>query len=284
MGSKTGALGILFVAALLWSTSGVLVKGLNWNPVAIASARGLVAGLTMSLILPGGFRPRKLNRPQVFSGFCLASLSICYVSAIKLTTAANAIVLQYTAPLWVALLAPWILKEKTSRTDWIFIILIFGGVVLFFQDSLSSEGFWGNILALVSGLFFGVQALVLRFRNNYLPAGGLILGNYLTFILGLWAWSGPWPGFGDWFILILLGVFQMGIPYYLYALAVPRVTSLELVLVTMLEPVVNPVWVYLMYGEKPGPMALWGGLLVIGPVILWSLLKKRPGSGRGGLS
>jgi drug/metabolite transporter (DMT)-like permease len=284
MGSKTGALGILFVAALLWSTSGVLVKGLNWNPVAIASARGLVAGLTMSLILPGGFRPRKLNRPQVFSGFCLASLSICYVSAIKLTTAANAIVLQYTAPLWVALLAPWILKEKTSRTDWIFIGLIFGGVVLFFQDSLSSEGFWGNILALVSGLFFGVQALVLRFRNNYLPVGGLILGNYLTFILGLWAWSGPWPVLWDWFVLILLGVFQMGIPYYLYALAVPRVTSLELVLVTMLEPVINPVWVYLLYGEKPGPMALWGGLLVIGSVILWSILKKRPGSGRDGFS
>ncbi|MDR1609185.1 MAG: DMT family transporter [Deltaproteobacteria bacterium] len=271
---RLGALGLLFLAAVLWSSSGVLVKGLEWSPVAIASARGFLAGVTMSLILPGGFRPSRLVRVQVFSGFCLAALSFCYISALKLTTAANATVLQYTAPLWVALLAPWILGEKTSRRDWIFIALIFGGVVLFFVDGLSSTGFWGNILAVVSGFFFGLQALVLRRSSNYLPAGGLILGNYLTFLLGLWAWSAPWPGLRDIFLILILGVFQMGLAYYVYALAVPKVTSLELVLVTMVEPILNPVWVYLVFGEEPGRLALVGGLVVIGSVALWSFFKK----------
>jgi drug/metabolite transporter (DMT)-like permease len=268
----------LFLAAILWSASGILVKGLQWSPVAIASARGLVAGITMSLILPGGFRPSRLVGAQIISGFCLAILSICYVSALKLTTAANAIVLQYSAPLWVALLAPWILGERTSGRDWFFIGLIFGGVGLFFMDGLSAEGFWGNILAVVSGFFFGLQALFLRRRNNYLPVGGLILGCYLTFFLGLWAWGGPWPGFSDWLLILILGVFQMGLPYYFYGLAAPRVTSLELVLVTMLEPVLNPLWVYLIFGEEPGRMAFWGGLVVIGSVTLWSFFKKANGA------
>jgi drug/metabolite transporter (DMT)-like permease len=276
-GGKTRALALLFLAAVLWSTSGVLVKSLTWQPAAVASARGFFAALTMSFLLPGGFRPSKLNRAQILSGLCLALLSICYVWAITLTTAANAILLQYTAPLWVALLAPLVLKEKTTLRDWFFIALIFGGVLLFFMDSLSPRGFWGNILALFSGFFFGIQALLLRRRSNYLPAGGLILGNYLTFLMGLWAWTSPWPSWQEWLTIVLLGVFQMGIPYYLYALAVPRLTSLELVLVTMLEPVLNPVWVYLVHGEKPGSMALWGGLLVVGSVIVWSRYKKPPG-------
>jgi drug/metabolite transporter (DMT)-like permease len=275
MSGRRGALGLLALAAVLWSSSGVLVKGLDASPVAIASIRGFLAGLTMSFLLPGGFRPARLNRIQVISGFCLAILSLCYVSALKLTAAANAIVLQYSAPFWVAILAPKVLGEKTSARDWLFIGLIFGGVVLFFGDGLSSEGFWGNILALVSGFFFGLQALLLRGRNNYLPAGGLILGNYLTFLIGFWALFGPWPDFKGCLFLVLLGVFQMGVPYYLYALAAPKASSLELVLVTMLEPVLNPVWVYFAYGEKPGPMAFIGGVVVIGSVAVWSFLKKK---------
>jgi drug/metabolite transporter (DMT)-like permease len=252
-----------------------LVKGLAWSPVAIASFRGFFAGLTMSFLLPGGFRPTKLNRAQVLSGFCLAILSICYISALKLTAAANAIILQYSAPLWVAILAPWLIGEKTSGRDWFFIALIFGGMILFFLDGLSPAGFWGNILAIVSGFFFGLLALILRSRNNSLPARGLILGNYLTFLLGFWAWSAPWPDLKGWLLLIVLGVFQMGLPYYLYALASTKVRSLELVVVTMLEPVLNPIWVYLVYGERPGPMAFLGGVVVIGAVVVWSGFKKK---------
>ncbi|MDR0547853.1 MAG: DMT family transporter [Deltaproteobacteria bacterium] len=269
-----GALGLLALAAILWSSSGVLVKGLNWSPIGIASFRGLVAGLTMSWLLPGGFRPARLNRSQVYTGLCLAILSLCYVAALKLTTAANAIVLQYTAPFWVAILAPFVVGEKTSTRDWLFIGLIFGGVVLFFLDKVSPTGFWGNVLALISGFFFGILALLMRGRNNYFPANGLILGNYLTFLLGLGGWFGPLPDLGGWLLLLLLGVFQMGLPYFLYALAATKVTSLELVLVTMLEPVLNPVWVYLAYGEEPGPWALGGGFVVIGSVILWTFFKR----------
>jgi drug/metabolite transporter (DMT)-like permease len=187
--------------------------------------------------------------------------------------AANVIVLQYTAPLWVAVFAPLILRERTSGRDWFFVGLIFAGIVLFFVDSLSFEGFWGNILATVSGFFFGIQAILLRRLSNKSPAQAIILGNFLTFVIGLPFISLPLPPATDLVILLLLGVFQMGLSYFFYCMAVPRVSSLELVLIPMLEPIICPIWVFIFLDEIPGPLALFGAGVVIVSVIIWSLIK-----------
>jgi drug/metabolite transporter (DMT)-like permease len=193
----------------------------------------------------------------------------------KMAPAANVIVLQYTAPLWVAVLAPLILKERTSGRDWIFMGLIFAGVVLFFVGELSLEGLWGNLLALLNGLLFAGQAIAIRSVSQKDPAQAVIFGSLLAFAIGLPAWGSPFPDATGWLFLLFLGVGQMGLAYYLYSLAVPRVTSLELVLIPMLEPVICPLWVWLFLDEVPGVWALIGAAVVIVSIITWNALKAR---------
>ena len=273
MKSKPAALLLLALIAMMWSTSGVMVKVVDSPPLVMASARALVAAITMSLLLPGGFKPRELKRDHWITGGCLCVLSICFMIGMKLTTAANLIVLQYTAPVWVAIIAPFFLRERTSGRDWALMILIFGGIVLFFLDGLSAEGIIGNIMGLCSGFFFGFQAMMLRKIRDSNPANAMILGNLLCFAVGLPFVFFSWPSWAGWLGIIALGVFQLGLPYYLLTLCVPKVSSLELVLVPMIEPILCPVWVYLVIGEVPGRFAFVGGIVVLGAVTFWSVLK-----------
>ncbi|MDR1035081.1 MAG: DMT family transporter [Deltaproteobacteria bacterium] len=273
--TKRAALWTLALTALLWSSSGILVKSVHWNPMAVASARGLVSGLTIWVLSAEGFRPRRLTRYHVLSGMCLCMLSVCFISAMTLTTAANTVILQFTAPVWVALFAPLVLKERTRGRDWAFISVIFGGIFLFFMDELSPGRMLGNLLAIVSGVFFAALALSLRLVKDDSPVQGMILGNFLCFLAGLWFWRAPFPDGKGILMLVLLGVFQLGISYWLYTLALPKAGALELVMITMLEPVLSPLWVFLLMGERPGPWALAGGLVVLGSVFSWSVLKAR---------
>jgi drug/metabolite transporter (DMT)-like permease len=273
MKSKPAALLMLALVAVMWSSSGVIVKLVDCPPMGLASARGLIAAITMSFLLPGGFKPRELRREHWLTGSCLAILSLCFVAAMKLTTAANVIVLQYTAPIWVALIAPVLLRERTSGRDWLLMVVIFGGMILFFLDSLSTRGFWGNVLGVLSGFFFGLQAIMLRRVKDSGPANAMILGNLLCFLAGAPSLLADWPSWGSWLGIAALGVFQLGLPYYLFTLCVPKVSSLELVLVTMIEPILCPIWVYLVIGERPGRHAVIGAVVVLGAVTFWSALR-----------
>ncbi|MDR1487736.1 MAG: DMT family transporter, partial [Deltaproteobacteria bacterium] len=257
------ALLLLIVTAVLWSTSGVLIKFVEWPALPLASARGLVAAVTMSFLLPGGFKPRNLEKDDFFVAVCLTVLCLCFVTGMKVAAAANVIVLQYTAPLWVAVMAPFFLRERTSGRDWMFMGIMFSGVVLFFLDGLTFTSITGNVLGLTSGLFFAFQAVFLRRIKNRSTANALILGNFLTFVVGFAAWGSPWPSLIDVIIVLLLGVFQMGVPYYLMTLAVPKVSSLDLVLVPMIEPILCPLWVFIFLDERPGAYALAGAVVVI---------------------
>jgi drug/metabolite transporter (DMT)-like permease len=283
--AKTKAILLLVLAAALWSTSGVLIKLVQWSPLALASARGLLAALTMMVMIPGGYRPRLMTKNHWLSAWCLCILSILFIWGMKLAPAANVIVFQYTAPLWVAFLAPVLLGERTRGRDFLFMGLIFGGVVLFFVDDLSPEGFWGNVMGLGSGLFFGLQAMGLRRLKNNNPAQAVMTGHLLTFLVLLPFWGPPWPDLTGWLMVGALGVFQMGVSYGIYSMVVPRVSSLEMVLVPMLEPIICPVWVYIFVGERPGPWAAAGGAVVLVSVTVWSLTglraqkKSEPGAG-----
>jgi drug/metabolite transporter (DMT)-like permease len=193
----------------------------------------------------------------------------------SLTAAANTVVLQFTAPVWVAILAPLLLKEKTRALDWFFVLVILGGMVLFFLDGLSPGNFYGNLLAIVSGVFFASQAMCLRRIRYKNPASAMILGNIITFLIFLPFWGPPWPDFIGILCILALGFFQLGLSYYLYTLALSKVSSLELVTVTMLEPILSPLWVFFIIGERPGKYAFLGGLVVIGMVFAWGLIKAR---------
>jgi drug/metabolite transporter (DMT)-like permease len=273
--TKKAALLLLTLTALLWSSSGILVKNIHWNPMAVASARGLIAAITLWALSRDGFRPKRLGGTHIVSAVSLCLLSVCFISAMKLTTAANTVILQFTAPVWVALFAPLVLGERTRLRDWAFIGLVLGGIVLFFLDEISPGAMLGNILALISGVFFATQALCLRRVKDISPVQAMILGNFMTFIVGLWFWGPPYPDLPGIVMLLLLGVFQMGVSYWLYTLALQRAGALELVMITMLEPVLSPLWVFIYMGERPGPWALVGGVLVLGSVFAWGVIKAR---------
>jgi len=258
---KARAIVLLVITALLWSSGGLLVKMVVWNPVAIAGARSAIAALVIF-----AFRPKmKFNWgfAQLGGAFCYAGTVIFFVTATKLTTAANAILLQYTAPIYVAMLSYWFLKERITRSDLFTIAAAFAGMTLFFLDHLSRGGFWGNVVAVLSGIAFAGTALFLRKQKDHSPLESVFLGNVLTLLIGLPFMIRSSPNATGWLGLVLLGVFQLGCSYILYAEAIKHVTALEGILIPILEPVLNPVWVFLLLGEKPGKWAVAGGMIVL---------------------
>jgi len=263
---KLRAIIYLIITALLWSSGGLLIKLVAWNAVAIAGTRSAIA----ALVIFAFHRRMSFNWgfAQLGGALCYAGTVILFDAATKLTTAANAILLQYTAPIYVALFSYWLLKERITRSDIFTIIAAFGGMVLFFLDDLSKGGFWGNIIAILSGIAFAGTVLFLRKQKNHSPLESVFLGNILSFLIGLPFIAQSLPDAKSWLGLVLLGVFQLGCSYILYAEAIKHVTALEGILIPILEPVLNPVWVFLMIGEVPGKWAIVGGIIVLVSVTL----------------
>jgi drug/metabolite transporter (DMT)-like permease len=261
---------LMTAAAVLWSTGGVLIKWVTWNPLAIAGTRSLIA-LPLLLVF---FRKRRLDGswPQIAGAFAYAATVMLFVSATKLTTAANAILLQYTAPFFVAVFSNVFLRERVKWFDWAAISVACLGMALFFVDRLSRGGYWGNILAVLSGVAFAAMILLLRRQKDGDPLGSVILGNAVTTAVCLPFMLKSCPDAPGWLGLALLGVFQLGLSYVLYTEAIRRLTALEGVLIPMVEPVLNPVWVFLLLGEKPGRFAALGGVVVVGSILARSLL------------
>nr|AGO88029.1 DUF6 transmembrane protein [uncultured bacterium 122006-I05] len=265
---------MLVITALLWSTGGFLVKGIQWHPVAITGMRSLIAAAVILIAI----RKPKLtwSLPQLGGAVCYAGTVILYVIANKLTTAANAVLLMYTAPIYVIIFGPWFLKEKASRRDWLAVGAVMVGIVIFFMDKLSPEGFLGNMLAVLSGVSFAWMTLFLRKQKRGSPVESVFLGNLLAAVIGLpFFLREELPEINGILMLIALGTFQLGFSYVLYTKAIQKVRAFEAVLITMLEPVLNPVWVFLLLGEVPGNWALAGGTIVMATVVLHGLAASR---------
>jgi drug/metabolite transporter (DMT)-like permease len=259
---KQKAVLYLILTASLWSLGGILIKLVHWHPAAIAGGRSAIAAIVMWAVLR---RPHfTWSGIQIGGAVAYTCTVMLFVLANKLTTAANAILLQYTGPVWVALFGAWFLGEKTTRLDWITILIVFGGMILFFQDGLSTQGMSGNWIAIASGIAFAALALCLRRQKDGSPAESILLGNILTAMIGLpFMLASPIPDQQSVMGIILLGTIQLGLPYLLYAKAARSVTALEAVLIPVLEPLLNPLWVFLAAGEKPGPWSMAGGIIVI---------------------
>ncbi|MCL6613550.1 MAG: DMT family transporter [Firmicutes bacterium] len=268
------ALLLLILTAVLWSSGGLLIKLVPWHPLAIAGMRSAIAALFFLALLR---RPKfDWSSAQVGAAAAYAAMVILFVSATKLTTAANAVLLQYTAPIYVALFSGWLLGEKISRLDWTVLVLVMGGMVLFFLDELSLAGWLGNILAVLSGMATATLVLFLRKQKDGSTTESVLLGNALTALLGLpfCFLGGPAPGLAGWLALLFLGVFQLGLSYAFYTWSIKHVTALEAILVPIIEPVLNPVWVFVSLGERPGPWALIGGAVVVITVTLRCVLSE----------
>lgn len=272
--AHTRAIGQLLLAALFWSLGGLLIKSADWPPLAVAGGRGLVAAIFLALTNRGlrfTFSPIQLIAAVAYAG-----CTVLFVASTKLTTAANAILLQYTAPIWIALLGAWFLGEKTTRTDWLTIGVVLGGMALFFADGLAFGGALGNLLGVLSGVCFAAMTLALRRQKDGSPVESIILGNVLAFLIGLPFMIGvPAPSPTGIAAIVALGVVQLGFSYWLYARAIRHVTALEAVIIPIIEPILNPVWVFLVSGEKPSGWALLGGLIVMGAVTARALASIR---------
>ena len=269
------AVGQLLFAALCWSLAGLLFKYVAWPALAVAAGRGIIAAGFLAL-----FCGRKLHftwsRVQLGAALAYAACTVLFTLANKMTTAANAILLQYTAPVWVALLGAWLLGERTRRIDWFTIATVLGGLALFFYEGLQLQNIAGQLVALASGFAFAVMTVLMRKQKDTSPLESIILGSVLSFLIGLPAlWSAPaLPALG-WVALGLLGIVQLGLAYLFYSHALRQVTALEAVLIPIIEPILNPLWVMLVIGEKPSPLALAGGVLVVGAVSLRATLAVR---------
>ena len=269
---KNNAVFYLVITAVLWSSGGVMIKWVDWNPIAVAGVRSLIAAIVIGV----AFRDEKLSFswPQWLGAAAYCITMVLFVIATKMTTAANAILLQYTAPIYVALLGQWLLKEPVSRRDWITVILVFGGMVLFFFDKVTSGGLLGNFLAIVSGISFAVFIVCMRMQKAAAPYGTVFLGNICTFLVSLPFLTNLSLNFGNVGGILYLGLFQLGFAYVLYSKAIRQVNALEAILITSIEPILNPVWVVVFLGEAPGKFALIGGIIVVGAVIMRSFRRQ----------
>lgn len=256
---------------MLWSSGGLFIKVVSWHPLAIAGVRSFFSAIVIGLIF--GRRIINFSGAQLVGALGYAGMVTLLVVSTKLTTAANAIFLQYTAPVYVALLSYVLLKEKISRGDWWMMGLVFCGMTLFFLDDLSWGSLAGNLCGIGSGVSFAAFAMALRMQKGAAPAGSVLLGNLITFVIGLPFYEAPWPDATGWTALVLLGVFQLGISYFFYTEAVAYVTALEAVLIPVIEPVLNPIWVFLVLGERPGMMSMIGGAIVLAVITIRCAMK-----------
>ncbi|MCG3118087.1 MAG: hypothetical protein ALAOOOJD_00221 [bacterium] len=273
MPQKRQAIIFLIIASVLWSTGGLLIKLVHWNSLAIAGMRSAITAVVLLIYLR---RPQFHWSPaQIGGGLAYAGTVILFVLANKMTTAANAILLQYSAPIYVALFGAWFLGERTHRLDWITIALVIGGMTLFFFDDLTGSGWWGNLCAMFSAVTFAWLVLFLRKQKDGSPFESILLGNVIAALVGLPFMFDTMPAAKSWLGLLLLGVFQLGLAYIFYAAAVKHVSALEASLIPVLEPLLNPLWVLLFLGETPGWWAAVGGMIVLGAVTARGILMAR---------
>lgn len=267
------AIWFLVIAAILFSSAGFLIKLVQLPALAVASGRSAVAAIVIWAFLR---RPKfTWSATQIACAVAYCGTVLFFVIANKTTTAANAILLQYTAPVYIALFGMWFIGERTRMLDWVTIGLVLVGMTLFLLDGLSAGNLLGNGFALLSALCFAFLAMLLRKQKDSSPMESVLLGNLLTALIGLPSLIASRPDGNSLLGLVLLGVFQLGIAYILFTKATQHVTALELVLIPVIEPILNPIWVALMIGEKPSLLALSGGLIVLGAVVGRGVLSSR---------
>ncbi len=265
---------LLFACGVFWSLGGLFIKLVPWNPLVIAGVRSIIAGSVVVVYLLYKKMPFILSKKTILMGICLCGTATSFVAANKLTTAANAIVLQFTAPIYIIILSAIFLGKRFTRSDIVAVFLTMGGISLFFLDQLSPEGLIGNLLALLAGLFVSGMYIMSGECSPNDRMSGILLGHVFTAIIGVSAipFFPPTITPVSVGVIFALGIVQLGIPYVVYGIAMKHCPPLRAFLISAAEPLLNPVWVFLFDGEAPGLYAIIGGVVVILTVTIWSVL------------
>jgi drug/metabolite transporter (DMT)-like permease len=281
----------VLAAAALFSTGGAGIKAVHLSGIQVASLRSGIAGLTLFLLLPAA---RRLpGRRSVAVSLAYSLTMVLFVVANKLTTSASTIFLQDASPLYVLLFGPWLLREPIRRRDLGFMLVLGLGLGLFFlgldpASATAPEPLKGDLLAILSGVFWALTVVGFRFLGRGESGGGApaaVLGNVLCCLLCLPA-ALPFPAArpADWAILGGLGVFQLGLAYFFLTRALEQVPAFEASLLLLLEPVLNPLWSWLLHGERPSPWSFAGGAVILAATVVksWLDVRRRGTPGRPG--
>ena len=271
--------GMLLMTAciMLWSFTGLLAKAIPWNGVALSGWRALISAVMLYAYMRGcGIKPLWDGR-SLLIGVCVAGAAVFCLVANKLTAAANVIMLQYTAPVFLIIYTAIFAKRRYAFFDYAVVAVTIGGILMFFLDELTPGGLWGNIFSLLlgatyGGMFFLCEGITLQSRLS-----GILWGFLMTALVGMpflfFTQNSITPASVG--LVVLMGVVFYGLPYIFYALSLRDCPALAAVLISALEIILNPVWVYLFLREKPGKWALIGSAVILGAVLFYSVRNAR---------
>jgi drug/metabolite transporter (DMT)-like permease len=267
----------MMACAFLWSTAGLFIKILDWNPFLIAGLRSFIAFFFLLTIV----RTVKLTWSWPLLGASLANAAtmLLFVTANKTTTAANAILLQYLAPVFTAIFSVLILKERLRLEQLLALFLTIAGMYLLFMDRLSEGQMFGNLLALTSAFTFSLVFIFTRMMKEGNPLQSLMASHAVTAAIALTAALFlPLPVFtpGAVASILVLGVLQIGLAAVFFSYGIKRIPAITANMIALIEPVFNPVWVFLLLGEAPTRNAILGGALIVGSVSTASLISGSP--------
>ena len=271
----------MLMCAALWSIAGIFIKLIPWNSFVISALRSFFAGLTVLVYIRIKGYKIVINRQTLIPGLLLGLVYIAFVAANKLTTAANAIVLQFTDPIVIVIFSALFFGQRFKKRDFIAVICTFIGIGMFFLDQLSEGYLIGNFVAIFAGACLGGMFIAMGKAETQERFSAMLVGQAVAFIFGLPFIITTKPEFSALPVLyiIILGVLQLGIPYILYGRAAEHCPPLACSLLGALEPLLNPVWVLIFDGEKPGLFALIGGVIVMGSVTVWCIAGNKDSDG-----
>lgn len=274
MKHRDGSL-LIFIAAVMWSFGGLAAKILTWNAFSIACIRGLIA-FAVILIYRGKTRI-SFSKSTILSAISLTLTTTLFMLANKLTTSANAIVLQYSAPVFILLFSFVFQKYVPSRKDVIAVSLTLFGISLFFIDRLQT-GYWlGDFIGVLSGVSFAGVFFANRLPNAN-PVDASLLGNLFSiFLLPFLFFDRNFLTFStlNWTVILLMGTLQLGIPYILFSLGIKRTSAVKSSVIATIEPILNPIWVFIAVGEVPGTLSLFGGAIVLITIAIYNITKTK---------
>ena len=264
---------MMLLTAFLWSLAGVFIKLIEMDALAIVCMRSFAASLTMLFFI----RRKKLpwSWPMLGGALSYMAFTYCIILSTKLTTSATAVMMQYTAPIYVAFFSWMILNERVRRSDWVCLAVVLGGMCLFFLDKMGGGSILGNVIALGNGISFALLSIFLRFQKGGHPEQSIFLGGFLAFLIGIpftvRSFQSQLPSPRDIAVLVIAGI-VVTVGYRLFTEASKSLTALQTVMLPIIDPILNPVWVFLAVGERPGAVSLCGGGIVLAAITIRSLL------------
>lgn len=277
--TRKKAMLLMALCACLWSISGIFIKWISWSPFLIAGGRSLISAAVLGLFMTVSRIGIQVCRSSICAGISLGVSFLCFVSANKLTTAANAIVLQYTSPIFILIISALFLHQQIKKRETAVVCAAAAGICLFFLDQLSPGNIAGNFLGILAGFFLSIMFVLIGLagNNDSIRMSGILFAHIFTALIGIPVGASFTASIStrEICLILILGIFQLGIPYILYAIAAKDCSPLACSLIGMLEPLLNPVWVFLLDGEAPGPFALAGAAIVIAAVACWCVIENR---------